>query len=417
MCHHGTGRCIFHHHTGHNDMSRVLVILPTSSYRTADFVTAAANLGIDLAVASEEDPPLDLGDRFVRIDCRDPERAAAAIVALADHTPIDAVVAADDAGVIIAALASERLGLPGHPPAAAAATRDKLAMRQLLAAAEVPQPAFVAVDEDLAVDPVVYPLVLKPRTGAASQGVLRVDTPESLPAVFARVRAIADGLGESPPLLAESYIPGDEVAVEGLMVNGSLTILAVFDKPDTPAGPTFEETLLVTPSTQPPLVQTELARVVTAAVGGLGLSHGPIHAEARITSDGRVFLLEIAGRSIGGLCGRSLRFGLEGAGLEEQILAAALGIPLTTTRQPRPAGVMMLPVEAAGIVTGVDGLDEVRALPGITDVDLTTPPGTSVEPLPEGARYLGFIFAVGSTTEEVASVLRRAAATLKVRIE
>lgn len=398
-------------------MSRVLVILPTSSYRTADFVTAAAKLGIDLAVASEEDPPLDLGDRFVRIDCRDPEKAAAAIVALADHTPIDAVVAADDAGVIIAAVASERLGLPGHPPAAAAATRDKLAMRQLLAAAEVPQPAFVAIDDKLAVEPVGYPLVLKPRTGASSRGVLRVDSPESLPAAFARVRAIADRLGESPPLLAESYISGDEVAIEGLMLNGSLTILAVFDKPDMTAGPTFEETLLVTPSTQPPMVQAELGRVVTAAVGALGLSHGPIHAEARITSDGGVFLLEIAGRSIGGLCGRSLRFGLEGAGLEEQILAAALGLSPIATRQPRPAGVMMLPIEAAGIVTRVDGLDEARALPGITEVDLTTPPGTSVEPLPEGARYLGFIFAVGSTTDEVASVLRRASATVKVKIE
>lgn len=399
-------------------MARVLVILPTSSYRTADFVAAANRLGVELAIASEEDPPFDLGDRFVSIDCADPSAAADAIVRLADHSPIDAVIAADDAGVVAAALASERLGLAGHSSRAAAATRDKLELRRLLAATEVPQPPFVALGDDpqAAASSVGYPLVIKPRTGAASRGVLRVDSPTDLAAAIDRVRGVANKLGETGPLLAEAYIVGDEVAIEGLMVDGRLTILAVFDKPDTPSGPTFEETLLVTPSTQPGAVQNELSRVVKLGVEGLGLSHGPIHAEARIDPGGRVYLLEIAARSIGGLCSRSLHFGLNGAGLEEQILAGALGLPLTTARQPRPSGVMMLPVERSGRLEAVDGVETVRHLPGITEVDITIPPGTEVAPLPEGDRYLGFIFGIGATTDEVADRLRRARSMLDVRI-
>lgn len=369
-------------------------------------------------VASEEDLPLDLGDRFVRIDCTDPEASARAIVAAADTIPLDAVVAADDRGVLVAALATQKLGLPGHPPSAAAATRDKLLMRQALARVEILQPAFAALlnptGEDLS--ELSYPLVIKPRTGSASRGVVRVDRPEDLAEVTARVRSIAEDLGETGPLLAEAYVPGDEVAVEGLVVNGATTVLAVFDKPDPPEGPVFPESLLVTPSSQPEPIQLELARTVEVSVRALGLHDGPIHAEARIDPTGRVHLLEIAARSIGGLCGRSLRFGLTNAGLEEQILAAALGRPVST-RQPRASGVIMLNPDRGGVLLGVDGVEEVEAMPGVTEVDITTPPGTQVEPLPEGDRYLGFVFGVADTAAGVATLLRAAAARLTVRIE
>ncbi|HZD03667.1 MAG TPA: ATP-grasp domain-containing protein, partial [Longimicrobiales bacterium] len=398
---------------------RVLVVLPTSSYRTGDFVAAASALGVDLAVASEENPPLDLGDRFVRIDCKHPRESAAAIVALADHSPIDAVVAADDAGVMIAALAAEKLALPHHPPAAGAATRDKLEMRRLLADAEVPQPAFAAVGDDPApaAEELGYPLVVKPRTASASEGVLRVDDPVGLVPTVERVRRIARDREESGPLLAEAYVPGTEVAVEGMMAGGELTVLATFDKPDTPSGPTFEETVLVTPSSLPRHLLVEVDRVVGAGVRALGLSHGPVHAEARIDPAGRVHLLEIAARSIGGLCARSLRFGLAGISLEEVILATALGRTPPTNRQPRPSGVSMLPIPTAGVLRAVAGVEEAGEVEGITEVDITIPPGTAVEPLPEGDRYLGFVFGVGSTPGEVVDRLHRAVARLRVRIE
>ncbi|MGA7270324.1 MAG: ATP-grasp domain-containing protein [Acidimicrobiia bacterium] len=398
-------------------MARVLVVLPTSSYRTADFVAAAASLGVELAIASEENPPLDMGDRFVRIDCHDPEVAAQAIVDLADRTPVDAVVAADEAGVVIASLASQSLGLDHHPPEAARATRDKLEMRKLLAAAEVPQPRFVPVgDQPEDAVRVGFPLILKPRTATASQGVIRVDDPAALERAVERVRAIARRQGEDGPLLAESYLDGTEAALEGLVVKGDLTVLAVFDKPDAPSGPTFEETLLVTPSGQPRTVLAELERVVEAGVKALGLTHGPIHAEARIDPEGRVHLLEIAARSIGGLCGRSLHFGLAGTSLEEMILATALGAPTRASRQPRPAGVLMLPVIRSGIFGGMDGVPAARRVPGITEIDITVPPGTEVRSLPEGDRYLGFVFAVGDTTDQVIDRLHRAAHHLQPRI-
>ncbi len=392
-------------------------MLPTSSYRTADFVAAADSLGVELAIASEIDPPLDLGERFVRIDCRDPEGAARAIVDLADRTPIDAVVAADEAGVVTAALASERLGLQHHPARAARATRDKLEMRRLLARAEVLQPRFATVGDNPAEAATVgFPLVLKPRTATASQGVVRVDRPADLPAAVTRVRAIAHQLGEAGPLLAEAYVDGTEVALEGLVVRGVLTVLAIFDKPDTPPGPTFEETLLVTPSLQPPSVLSELERTVEAGVKALGLNHGPIHAEARVDPEGRVHLLEIAARSIGGLCGRSLHFGLTSTSLEEMILATALGTPPSAHLQPRPSGVMMLPIPRTGTFVGMDGTSAARRAEGITEVDITVPPGTRVHSLPEGDRYLGFVFGVGDSPDQVVQRLRHAADLLQPRI-
>lgn len=399
-------------------MARVLVVLPTASYRTPDFVAAADSLGVELAVASEEDPPLDLGERFVRVDCSDPPGAADAIVALADRTPIDAVVAADDAGVVTAALASERLGLAHHPARAAAATRDKLEMRRLLAHEEVPQPTFAPVGEDpgRAADSVGYPLVLKPRTGTASEGVLRVDRPEDLDAALDRVRRIANGFGEDGVVLAEEYVSGSEVAVEAMVVDGVLSVLAVFDKPDTPTGPTFPETILVTPSAHPAEVLSELERVVQAGVAALGLRHGPVHAEAIIDSEQRVHLLEVAARSIGGLCGRSLRFGLAGTSLEELILATALGRSPGGVRQPRASGVMMLPIESKGVLEEIGGIDEARAVEGVTEIDITVPPGTEVAPLPESGRYLGFVFAVGADPDQVVERILRAANELDVRI-
>lgn len=400
-------------------MPRVIVVLPTSSYRTADFVAAARSLGVDLAVASEEDPPVDMGDRFVRIDCSDPDASAAAIVALADRTPLDAVVAADDAGVVTAALASQRLGLPHHPPEAATATRDKLEMRRLLDTGEVPQPAFapVTTDPPSAAAEVGYPLVLKPLSGTASRGVIRVDGPEDLEEAVRRVRRIARDMGENGTLLAESYLPGSELAMEGLVVDGSLSVLAVFDKPDTPPGPTFPETLLVTPSSQPGTVLDELERVARSGVASLGLRHGPVHAEAIVSPEGRVHLLEVAARSIGGLCSRSLRFGLAGSSLEELILSVALGRPPSGRRQPRATGVMMVPVPRPGVLAEVRGVEEARAIEGISEIDITTTPGTEVKPLPEEGRYLGFVFGTGPSPAHVEDRIRQAVARLEIRIE
>ena len=386
-------------------------MLPTTTYRAADFLRAASALGASVVVATEGEPPL-LAERAVRVDLDDPESAAAAMVERDDRLPIDAVVAVDDRGVLPAAHAALRLGLPHNPPAAVAATRDKAKLRSLLAAGEVAQPDFALVADGLPA--LAYPIVLKPLDRSGSTGVIRADDVNQARDAMARIRRIVGD--PSAVLLAERFVPGDEVSVEGLLRAGELDVLAVFDKPDPLDGPYFEETIYVTPSRQPAPVQEALARTVADGCRAVGLVEGPVHAEARITAEGQVVLLEIAARSIGGLCSRALQFGA-GVSLEELILRHALGLPLDDLeREQSASGVMMLPIPSAGVLREVGGREAALAVEGITGLDITIPPGRTVQTLPEGDRYLGFLFARGDTPAAVEASLREASALLAVRI-
>jgi biotin carboxylase len=396
-------------------VARVLLLLPTATYRAEDFLAAAEAVGAEVVIASERRQALGgaMGDRALRVDLRRPERAAAAVVELSERVGLDAVVAVDDGGVATAALAGERLGLPHNPPAAVAATRDKAAMRRAFAAAGIPQPGFRLLLPGDDAGAVELPAVLKPVALSASRGVIRADDPAAARAAEARIRAILADAGEDPggPILAETYAPGAEVAVEALLRAGELEVLAVFDKPDPLEGPYFEETIYVTPSRLPAETQRRIEETAAAAAAALGLREGPVHAELRVDGD-RIRVLELAARSIGGLCSRSLRFGA-GISLEEVILRHALGLPLGDHARERAAsGVMMLPIRRAGTLREVRGLDAARAVPGVSDVRITIAPGRPVVPLPEGDRYLGFAFARGETPAEVEAALRAADAAL-----
>jgi biotin carboxylase len=392
---------------------RVLLLLPTTTYRAPDFVRAATRLGVEVVVGSDEIPvlPGSESDRVVEVPLDEPDAAAAAIVALDERRGVDAVVAVDDRGVVAAAAAGERLGFPHNPPDAVAATRDKAAMRRALADAEVPQPLFAVTDRQLDAVPVIpFPWVLKPLDRAGSQGVIRADDLESARAAAARVRAVTDG-----PVLVEQYVPGVEVAVEGLLRDGALTVLAVFDKPDPLAGPYFEETIYVTPSRLDPVVLARVGDLTARACAALGLVEGPVHAELRLDGE-RIHVIEVAARSIGGLCARTLQFGA-GIPLEELVLRHALGMPLDgLTRAPGASGVMMLPIPRAGTLREVRGQDAARAVPGVTGLEITIPRGRAVVPLPEGDRYLGFVFARGETPADVERDLRAAHAALDIDI-
>ncbi len=401
-------------------MPRVLLLLPTATYRAEDFLAAAATLGAEVVVASDRRQALHgaMGDRALRVDMRRPERAAAAIVELAARSPLDAVVAVDDGGVAAAALASERLGLAHNPPAAVAATRDKAAMRHAFRAAGIPQPEFVVLAPGDDAGAVGLPAVLKPVALSASRGVIRADDAEGARDAHARIRAILAAGGEDAdgPVLAESYIPGAEVAVEALMRAGALEVLAVFDKPDPLEGPYFEETLYVTPSRLGPQALGRIEALTAAAARALGLREGPVHAELRLDGD-RAWVLELAARSIGGLCARALRFGA-GVSLEEVILRHALGLEIGPHDRERvAAGVMMLPIARAGTLREVRGLHAARAVPGVQDIRITIPRGRPVVPLPEGDRYLGFAFARAETPAQVEAALREAHARLDVVVD
>ena len=387
--------------------------MPTATYRATDFVAAARAIGVELVIASDEAPPLGGDDtRSIAVPLDDTEAAAAAIVELDARRGIDAIVALDDQGIMVAASAAERLGLPHHGVDAVARTRDKEAMREALRRAEVPQPRFVAFDdaEQLPTD-LPYPWVVKPVGRSASQGVIRADDADQARDAATWALEIAGG----GRLLAEEFVPGDEVAVEGLLQAGDLTVLAVFDKPDPLDGPYFEETIYVTPSRQPNAVLDSVARATADACTAIGLTEGPIHAELRVHA-GRVSVIEVAARSIGGLCARSLRFGA-GISLEEVILRHALGMDVASLeREAGASGVMMLPIPRAGRLDGVDGRDAARAVPGVVGLEITIPPGRMVQPLPEGDRYLGFVFARAETPAAVEAALRAAHAALDIQI-
>lgn len=400
----------------------VALVVPAGSYRTTDFVEAASALRVDLVVASNGAPPMgELGpSRSITVDFNRQEWSAKKIAGIMPAP--DAVISADDQGVVIAALASNMLGIPANPVAAVSSTRDKAHMRALLDAAEVPQPRFGVADrgEVAAVgEQIGFPCVIKPRGLSASRGVIRVDTRAGAEASEDRIREIVACTpgAEDLPLLVESFVSGPEAAVEGMLTNGVLSVLAILDKPDSLEGPYFEETMFITPSRHDEATQAEIVSITQAATDALGLVSGPVHAEVRLGADG-VALIEIAARSIGGLCGRSLSFGLLSESLETLILRSALGLPGSgLDRAAAATGVLMLPIPEKGNLAGITGVEEALAVDGITDFSQTIPNGKHVEPLPEGDRYLGFVFAEGLTPEAVEHSLREAQNKLVVSID
>ena len=409
-------------------MPRVLLLMPSATYRAPDFLAAAERLGVEVVVGSDYEQPLEglTGGATLSADFRNPAAGARRIETFAAEYALDAIVAVDDAGCVLAALASDRLRLPHNAVAAVEAARNKHLFRRRLAAAGLPTPHFrtVALNADPHAAAAVqrFPCVLKPLALAASRGVIRADDPEEFVAAFERIGALlarpdvaAECGGAAREILVEGYIPGEEVSLEGLLEHGDLRVLALFDKPDPLEGPYFGETIYLTPSRLPDARQDEVAQSAERAARALGLRHGPVHAELRL-NDAGIWPVEIAARSIGGLCSRTLTFGA-GVSLEELLLQHAIAAPIASfARERRPSGVMMLPVPGAGTLRAVHGLERARAVPGVEAVTITAHVGRELEPLPEGGVYPGFIFAKGDTPAAVERALRDAAAALTLEI-
>jgi biotin carboxylase len=401
-------------------MPRILLLLPAAGYTNQDFIAAAARLDIELVACADYChklapgwglPPL-MSVPFDQTDVALPQ------VLQALDRPVDAVLAADDHGLALAAQLRAALGLPGNPPEAVATLADKLRFRQLQQEIGLPHPAFASVGaDDLgAAVTIGFPMVVKARRLTGSRGVLRADDIGQLAQALQQVQRIqSHAQRDAGELLVEAFIPGVEVALDGVLEQGRLRVLAVFDKPDPLDGPAFEETLLVTPSRLPAAMQNELARVVEQACVSAGVNEGVIHAEARINESGP-WLLEIAPRGIGGLCGRVLDTTL-GMGSAEIVLRHAVGLPLPEQERDSAAGVMMIPIPANGIFHGVDGLDAARAVPHISGIEITAHPGQLVAPPPEGSGYLGFIFSHAATPAEAETALRTAHASLVLKIQ
>ncbi len=419
---------------------RLLLLVTTRTYRAGAFLAAARALDLELTVGSERAQALASRnpEGHLVLDFRDPGRALARIVAFARETPVHAVIGADDECAALAAQAAEALGLRGHPAAAVAAARDKRHARERFAAAGLPTPPFATVGfdapaswrergpgaEDGPADlrAVGFPCVLKPRGLSASRGVIRADDRPAFGAAFARIRAILEaegpaGAGEPPrdSILVERYLPGAEVALEGLVEAGRLRVLALFDKPDPLEGPTFEETIYVTPSRLPAAERDAVAAMAERAAAALGLGPGPIHGEFRVHG-AEVWPIEIAPRSIGGLCSRAVRFE-GGESLETILLRHALGDPFEPRQDALASGVMMIPIPRAGRLRSVRGLDEARRVAGLVEASLTAHPGAELVPLPEGSQYLGFLFSRGEDPGSAERSLREAHGRLSFEID
>lgn len=423
---------------------RVLFLASKLAYHTDDFKRAAERLGIELVLATDRCHVLAeiWPEGTLALDFLDPADAVAAVARHARDNPLRGVIATDETTAVIAGLVRFHLFPTPAPQSDGAQTvelaqrpvtagdvpetlaGDKLRFRQTVSAAGCLQPAFVAVPAGSSVDDIrlamdragiAYPVVIKPLHLSASRGVMRADDDRQMAERSARLtrllrdpdiahkRADVAGL-----MLIESFIPGREVAFEGLMQAGALHALAIFDKPEPLDGPYFAETIYVTPSRATPAEQRAIAEAVAQAARAIGLGEGPVHAELRLSADGPV-VIELAARPIGGLCNRSLRFA-GGTTLAELILAHAAGRALAETERAGGAsGVYMLPVPAAGVVRAIAGVDAARGVTGVTDVAITARIGDRVLPLPEGNTYMGFIFAEAGEPDEVIASLTRAA--------
>lgn len=394
-----------------------------ATYRSGAFLGAAERLGLevvrvlDLPDALTQHWHVDFGVDFTR-----PEDAADALAERLRERGVDAVLALDDSGTLVAAQTGAALGFPSNDPASALAARDKFVMREHLAAAGVPVPAYRRYpgtsDPEVVAKTVEYPCVVKPLRLSGSRGVIRADDPAEFVAAWHRTSQMLQADGHTPDtfdLLVEEYLPGVEVALEGLLTGGELRVLALFDKPDPLEGPFFEETIYTTPSRLPFETQAAIAARTAEAAAALGLREGPVHAELRINERG-VWPIELAGRSIGGLCSTILEFGT-GVSLEELILRHAVGLDLLATeRAGAAAGVMMIPIPSAGLLKAVHGQEDALAVPGVTGIEITAKLNHPILPLPEGASYLGFIFAQAATPAAAEAALREAHSRLRIEI-
>jgi biotin carboxylase len=407
---------------------RVLLLATTTGYQTRMFAAAGERHGIEIVYATDrcdqiEDPWCDdaLPVRF-----HEEWRSVDSVLKALEGRSVDGVLAVGDRPTVMAAYVARLLGLPGHPPEAAVAARDKRLARERFKAVGLPVPSSFTVP--LSMDPmsivprVAFPAVLKPTGLSGSRGVIRADDAASFATAFDRIRRLL----ESPDVMAmhdpeadliqiEDYIPGAEFAFEGLLENGVLRTVAIFDKPDPLEGPFFEETVYVTPSQVNAGIQAQITFAVRRAAQALGLHHGPVHAECRVNSRG-VYMLEVAARPIGGLCAKTLRFetGTDWIGFEDLILLHAAGHPTAAWRREHMASaVMMVPIPRSGVFKRVDGLDRAAAVRYVEEIRITARPDQQLLALPEGSSYLGFIFARAATPGDAEDAVREAHARLR----
>jgi biotin carboxylase len=408
-------------HVRQQARTRLLLIAPPNSYRTVSYLESARRQGVDVLVASEGEHSL-VGAIASGLHINlDSPQALDRLLRANQERPFAGVIATDDTTVELGSRIAQALNLPHNPPQAAQYSHRKDLSRQALQAAGVAVPDFSVVSLARAITPQLqgleFPCVVKPLSLSASRGVMRADTRQEVQSACLRIQSIlaAEGIADdyvSSHVLVESFISGQEVALEGLLQRGKLDVLAIFDKPDPLDGPFFEETYYITPSRHAAAIQQEIILCVRDACDGLGLREGAVHAEVRV-GESACAIIEVAARTIGGECARLLRFGT-GHSLEDLVIAHAVGRPRSIERNGGAAGVLMIPIKKSGSLRRIEGIGRARAVPFIEDILINIRDGYELIPLPEGSSYLGFMFASAPKPEQVEAALRKAHAELDV---
>jgi hypothetical protein len=400
-------------------MPRLLLIAPEASYHTASFQAAGKRLGIEVILASEGHFPIVSSQSVgLRVDFSRLSRSLRIIEATYRKTPFDGVIGTDDASLELAAIVAAAFGLPANSPLSAKVSRRKDNSRVAQREAGLVTPWFTVVTSNQQGGYVVpaevnYPCVAKPVTLSASRGVIRVDNEQQLVAALSRIFGIIESSGPEHPrvVLIESYIPGSEYVVEGLLSGGNWQTIIIFGKPNPLEGPFFEETIYIAPPDLEIGVKRNMIEVVRRACAVYGLEHGPIHAECRVNEAG-VWLIELTPRTIGGKCSRLFELGTSVA-LEDIVILNSLGRQVSISPPTEFIGVMMIPVPGPGIVRRIEGINAASSVEHIEAIEIDVKPGQQLVPWPEGSSYPGFIFARGSRSQLVLNALNKAHKTLR----
>jgi biotin carboxylase len=415
----------------------VAIFASKLGYQTRSFEAAARKLGVQLVYVTDRCHELNdpWGDHAIAARFANPEEAAATAIQSFRAKPLTAILALGDAPAVAASYAARGLGLRSNHPAAVEACHNKLRMREVSRDAGLLNPPTALWFRCVSLLPppepsllgIQFPCVLKPLSLSASQGVMRVNSQEEFRVAARRLAQLLDrpdlqmkNLSPARQALIEEYIPGFEVAVEAILIDGELKLLAIFDKPDPLEGPYFEETIYLTPSRLSAEQQSAIHQCATQAIRALGLTHGPVHAEFRI-NEHDVWPIEVAPRPIGGMCAASLSFvspqSAGAIGLEELILRHAIGEDISAwQREPAASAVMMIPVPASGILEKVDGITQAQLVPNVSDVQISARVHDQILAWPEGSSYLGFIFAKAESPAAAEQALREAHSKLHFQI-
>lgn len=414
-------------------MPTVLLCTTTADDQVRVFGDAASRAGVTLRLVSDRcghlEAPWSDGAIATRFD-RNPALVPSVLASLAD-SPVDGVLALGDRPAWLAAHIAAGRGLAWHRPDAVATATDQLLARGRLLAAELPVPWFVSVpasgDDGLdRLTRVRFPCVIKPAGLSGGRGAIRVDSATQLLAARAHLASMlarpdvrAASTRDDDTLIVEAFVPGFEFALDGVLEQGALRVFALFEKPEL-EGAAADEAIYVTPARLAPARQRVIAGHIARVALALGLHHGPIHAECRVNDD-EIAVLDVVPRPIAGLCARAIPVVAPDGnrcGLEDVLLAHALGQPLDGFGHLAIAsGVLCVAVPAAERQQTVEGLDAVRALPGVTRVEFTTQPGLPLEAAPDGDRCPGFVFAEGAQPDDVIGTLRAASSRLRLAVE